>query len=63
MACDELTQLMDVTEDDILSKKIEKFVHAFKQESDFSRVEHAYFSLVSYLDYVLSSQPEDYPVN
>lgn len=55
MACPELISIMSVTSDDFLAKKISNFVHAFTHESDISKVENAYESLVQYLDYVLTS--------
>lgn len=55
MACPELISIMSVTSDDFLAKKISNFVHAFTYESDISKVENAYESLVQYLDHVLAS--------
>ncbi len=55
MACNELMTIMTAAEDDILAKKIEKFVKAFLYDSDFSKVEKAYDSLLHYLDHVFVS--------
>jgi len=59
MACDGLIQLMEATEDDFLSKKIEKFIDAFMLEPDFSTVENQYNALISYLDHVFVTDMEN----
>lgn len=55
MACPELMTIKTVTSDDILAKKIDDFVQAFMYESNFSKVEKTYESLLLYLDHVFVS--------
>jgi hypothetical protein len=57
-ACIDLSILMMKTEDDILSKRIEQFVHAFIQETEFMKVKEARDTLLSYIDYVYRIEPD-----
>ncbi|WP_226658181.1 YhdB family protein [Pseudalkalibacillus hwajinpoensis] len=57
-ACIDLSILMMKTEDDILSKRIEQFVHAFIRETEFMKVKEARDTLLSYIDYVYRMEPE-----
>ncbi len=45
------------TKDDILSKRIEIFVHAFIRETEFMKVKEARDNLLSYIDYVYRMEP------
>ncbi|WP_347550233.1 YhdB family protein [Pseudalkalibacillus hwajinpoensis] len=57
-ACIDLSVLMMKTEDDILSKRIEQFIHAFIRETEFVKVKAARDELLSYIDYVYQIEPE-----
>ncbi|MDO6655785.1 YhdB family protein [Anaerobacillus sp. 1_MG-2023] len=57
-ACIELSILMMKTEDDILSKRIEHFVHAFIRETEFLKVKEARDTLLTYIDYVYRMEPD-----
>ncbi len=46
------------TEDDILSKRIEHFVHAFIRETEFLKVKEARDTLLTYIDYVYRMEPD-----
>ena len=56
-ACIDLSVLMMKTKDDILSKRIEIFVHAFIRETEFMKVKEARDNLLSYIDYVYRMEP------
>lgn len=51
-ACIDLSVLMMKTDDDILAKRIEKFVQAFIRETEFVKVKEARDNLLTYIDYV-----------
>ncbi len=46
------------TDDDILAKRIEKFVHAFIRETEFMKVKDARDNLLTYIDYVYRMEPD-----
>jgi hypothetical protein len=56
LACDDLTFMMDETDDDLLSKKIERFVNAFLHEPDLETVDNRREDLLYYLDHVFETQ-------
>ncbi len=51
---DNLLILMVRTKDDLLSKKIERFLHAYYFLSDYNQVEEKLYSLLQYVDYANS---------
>ncbi|WP_377889100.1 YhdB family protein [Alkalihalobacillus sp. R86527] len=57
-ACIDLSVLMMKTDDDILAKRIEKFVHAFIRETEFMKVKDARDNLLTYIDYVYRMEPD-----
>lgn len=50
---DNLLILMVRTPDDILSKKIEKFLHAYNFEHDYSVIQERLHALLRYIDHAL----------
>lgn len=58
---DNLMILMVRTKDDMLSKRIEHFLHAYTYESDRSIVEQHTDALLQYLDHALDAVPESIP--
>ncbi|MCA1030777.1 YhdB family protein [Bacillus timonensis] len=48
---DNLLILMVRTKDDILSKKIEHFLHSYNFEKDYSVIERNLYSLLRYIDH------------
>ncbi|MCA0988203.1 YhdB family protein [Guptibacillus algicola] len=56
-ACIDLSVLMMKTDDDILAKRIEKFVQAFIRETEFVKVKEARDHLLTYIDYVYQMEP------
>ncbi|RBW69485.1 YhdB family protein [Bacillus taeanensis] len=55
--CYELLNLMSRTDDDLLSKKIEKFVQSYMHEPQFFKVKKTQESLLVYLDHCFSTTP------
>lgn len=49
----ELLVLMVNTEDHFLSKKIERFLHAYSYSSDYSDIERKLYALLRYLDFAI----------
>lgn len=52
---DDLLVLMVRTKDDILSKKIEHFLHAYTFEGDLSVIHNKHKSLYDYVNHALTS--------
>jgi hypothetical protein len=50
---DNLLILMVRTQDDLLSKKIERFLHAYNFEHDYSVIEERFTDLLRYIDHAL----------
>ncbi|TLS37508.1 YhdB family protein [Pseudalkalibacillus caeni] len=58
-SCMELSVLMAQTDDDILSKRIEKFISAFIGENNYRIVACERDSLLKYIDHVYEANPVD----
>lgn len=56
---DNLLILMVRTKDDILSKKIEHFLHAYNFEHDYSVIENKLYALLRYLDHAAEMSTHD----
>ncbi|GGM25852.1 hypothetical protein GCM10011351_09390 [Paraliobacillus quinghaiensis] len=54
---DDLLVLMVRTNDDILSKKIETFLHAFHYSRDDQQIMNNHDSLLHYIDHAMSYTP------
>lgn len=54
---DNLLILMVRTNDDLLSKKIEQFLHAFHFRHTFEKIEEKTESLFEYLDHAMNAVP------
>ncbi|REJ22591.1 YhdB family protein [Caldibacillus debilis] len=48
---DHLLILMVRTKDDILSKKIKQFLHAYHFQYDYTRMEYCFYELLRYAEY------------
>ncbi|MBU8613630.1 MULTISPECIES: YhdB family protein [Bacillus] len=56
---DNLLILMVRTEDDLLSKRIEYFLHAYHFEQDYAVLEKMLYSLLRYIDHATELTYED----
>lgn len=56
---DNLLILMVRTKDDLLSKKIEHFLHAYNFEHDYSVIQRRLTALLRYIDHALEMNGED----
>lgn len=56
---DNLLILMVRTKDDILSKKIEHFLHAYNFEHDYSVIQKRLTALLRYIDHALEANGQD----
>ncbi|MDC3413597.1 YhdB family protein [Aquibacillus sp. 3ASR75-11] len=54
---DDLLILMVRTNDDLLSKKIEVFLHSFHYKNDEQAVMHAHEELLQYIDHAMAYTP------
>lgn len=59
---DNLLILMVRTQDDLLSKRIEHFLHAYNFEPDDSIVEKSLYTLLQYIDHALTEQGKYDPI-
>ncbi|MGG3574268.1 YhdB family protein [Bacillus gobiensis] len=59
---DNLLILMVRTNDDLLSKRIEHFLHAYNFEADDSIVEKTLYTLLHYIDHALTEQGKFEPI-
>ncbi|RST75119.1 hypothetical protein D4T97_007605 [Siminovitchia acidinfaciens] len=64
---DNLIVLMVRTKDDMLSKRIERFLHAYYFSRDYSLIERQLFSLLRFLEYAATATDnteifEDFPL-
>ncbi|RFU62020.1 YhdB family protein [Peribacillus glennii] len=57
---DNLLILMVRTKDNILSKKIEHFLHAYNFEHDYSIIESKLYGLLRYLDHAAEMSSQDF---
>jgi len=56
---DNLLILMVRTKDNLLSKKIEHFLHAYNFEHDYSIIENKLYALLRYLDHAAEMSTHD----
>ncbi|ANB60859.1 YhdB family protein [Anoxybacteroides amylolyticum] len=56
---DNLLILMVRTEDDLLSKKIEHFLHAYNFEHDYSVIQKRLTALLRYIDHALETNEQN----
>jgi hypothetical protein len=56
---DNLLILMVRTKDDLLSKKIEHFLHAYNFENDYSVIQKRLTALLRYIDHALEMNGQD----
>lgn len=56
---DNLLILMVRTKDNILSKKIEHFLHAYNFEHDYSIIENKLYAMLRYLDHAAEMCTQD----
>jgi hypothetical protein len=56
---DNLLILMVRTKDDLLSKKIEHFLHAYNFEHDYSVIQKRLTALLRYIDHALEMNGQD----
>jgi YhdB-like protein len=59
---DHLLILMVRTQDDLLSKKIEHFLHAYNFEYDYSVIQRRLTSLLRYIDHALEMSEREYDI-
>jgi hypothetical protein len=62
---DNLLILMVRTKDQILSKKIEQFLHAYNFEKDYAVLEKKLYALLRYIDHAndcFESNPDEIPM-
>ncbi|WP_243387478.1 YhdB family protein [Bacillus kexueae] len=59
---DNLLILMVRTQDDLLSKRIEHFLHAYNFEHDYRVIEEKLYALLRYIDHATSDVQEEQPV-
>ncbi|MCD7035214.1 YhdB family protein [Metabacillus sp. GX 13764] len=55
---DNLLILMVRTHDDLLSKRIEQFLHAYNFDHDHMQIEQSLYSLLRYLDHAIETSHE-----
>ncbi|MFY0760455.1 YhdB family protein [Metabacillus dongyingensis] len=55
---DNLLILMVRTKDDMLSKRIEQFLHAYNFENNYGEVEKKLYSLLRYIDHAVETGHE-----
>lgn len=59
LACDDLLYIMYHTNDDLLSRKIERFIKSFVAEKDLTVVEGKRQDLINYLEHAVNvTEPE-----
>ena len=54
---DNLLILMVRTQDDVLSKRIEHFLHAYNFSNDYTIIERKLYNLLRYVDHANSTAP------
>ncbi|MFY4774128.1 YhdB family protein [Metabacillus sp. RGM 3146] len=55
---DNLLILMVRTKDDLLSKRIEQFLHAYNFEHDYMTIEQSLYTLLRYIDHAIVTTHE-----
>lgn len=60
---DNLLVLMVRTEDHLLSKRIERFLHAYQFSRDYSVIERQLYSLLRYLDHANAAVNSTFALN
>lgn len=59
---DNLLILMVRTKDDMLSKRIEHFLHAYNFEHNYQVIENKLYALLRYIDHAIQSTNEKNPM-